>query len=83
MKEALTTVLGVMLVALLAFWFDRQKRREEEEFRLKQEAFFQASDAVHRFLMYLMSIPDRTLPKDGKTDPEAVEVCITAKCSHD
>lgn len=82
MQEALTTVLGVMLAALLAFWFDRQKRREEDEFRLKQEVFFDASEAVHRFLMYFMSIPDRPFPKDGKTDTEAVEVSIALNKLH-
>jgi hypothetical protein len=82
MREALTTVFGVMLAALLAFWFDRQKRREENEFRLKQEAFFDAAEAVQRFFIYYMTIPDRTLPRAGKTDTEAVEVSIALNKLH-
>ncbi|MCF7816597.1 MAG: hypothetical protein K9M54_01845 [Kiritimatiellales bacterium] len=82
MQEALTTVLGVMLAALLAFWFDRQKRREETEFRLKQEVLLQASEAVHRFFMYYMSIPDRPLPQGGSTDAEATEVTVALNKLH-
>ena len=58
--------------AWLAFQYDRKKRREENEFCLKQEAFFDAAEAVQRFFIYYMTIPDRTLPRDGKTDPEDI-----------
>jgi flagellar biosynthesis GTPase FlhF len=76
MKEALTTVLGVMLAALLAFWLDRRKRREENEFRLKQESLLRAVEAAQRFMSFFMSLPDGPLPQAGDSVPESAELPV-------
>jgi mannitol-specific phosphotransferase system IIBC component len=50
---------------------ERRKIKEEREFSSKQAAFLSASEALARFLLYYISLPDRILPSDG-TVPEEI-----------
>lgn len=50
---------------------ERRKIKEEREFSSKQAAFLSASEALARFLLYYVSLPDRILPSDG-TVPEEI-----------
>lgn len=61
---------------------ERTKRREEREFRAKQESIILASEAVTRFLIYFVSIPDKQLPQDGSVAPEVVELGVALNKLH-
>lgn len=82
MQQALTTILGLILAALLAFWFDRQKRREENEFRLKKESLLNAVEAAQRFLSFLLTLPDCPLPQAGASVPETAELPVALSRLH-
>lgn len=61
---------------------ERTKRREEREFRAKQESIILASEAVTRFLTYFVSIPDKQLPQDGSVAPEVAELGVALNKLH-
>ena len=61
---------------------ERTKRREEKEFRAKQEALIAASEAFSRYLTYFISIPDRQLPQDGSVAPEITELGVALNKLH-
>jgi len=61
---------------------ERTKRREEREFRAKQESLILASEAVTRFLTYFLSIPDRQLPQGGSVAPEITELGVALNKLH-
>ena len=61
---------------------ERKKIKEEKEFRAKQEALIQASEAFTRFLTYFITLPDRQLPQDGNVPPEVTELGVAINKLH-
>ena len=96
MEMFFATLIGAFL-ALLGVWLtlrhnqkvheenlreERTRRREEREFRAKQESLILASEAVTRFLTYFISIPDRQLPEGGSVAPEITELGVALNKLH-
>lgn len=61
---------------------EREKAREEREFRAKHKALLLAVETVTRFLNYYLTLPDRELPKDGTTPHELSEMAVSLNYLH-
>lgn len=61
---------------------EREKSRKEREFNLKQNALLSAAEAVTRFIIYYMTLPDRKLPADGTVAGEPTELPVALNRLH-
>ncbi len=89
MRESIIPFLGVLIGAgasfagvLISLRAERKKAKEEREFIAKHEAFIAALVAVSKFVDYYMTLPDRQLPSNGKTDPGLSEMGIALNRLH-
>lgn len=61
---------------------ERGKIKNEREFTAKQNVLVAACDAVTKFILYYLSLADRTLPKDGEPVSEVNELNIAMNRLH-
>lgn len=61
---------------------EREKAREEREFRAKHKALLSAVETVTLFLNHYLTLPDKELPKDGTTPNELSEMSVSLNRLH-
>ena len=52
---------------------DRTKTDDARKYEAKKASFLRASEAIAKALNYAMTLADRKLPSDGKTDPDLAD----------
>lgn len=61
---------------------EREKVREEREFKTKHEALLSAIESVTRCINYYITLSDRELPKDGTSQAELSEMGVALNRLH-
>lgn len=61
---------------------EREKVARDREYSAKHKAFLTASEAVTRFILLYISLPDRELPKNGTTSEEVSAMSVSLNALH-